>query len=167
MQQSLPDLIAQGLAASLTLRVLVAAFSAIALHEFGHILFARLSGVPIERVVIGEGRRLLGWRMGGIGFAIHAVPISGYVEHAAYGATPRRTLALAAGGIVVNLAAGVSCLAVYLLGGAGGMAPLVLAIALAHLALAALSIVPRRFEDGNRSDGLLMLEAWRALGSAR
>ena len=122
--------------------------------------------MPIERIVIGEGRRLLGWRMGGVGIAIHAVPISGYVEHAAYGATPWRTLALAAGGIAVNLAVAMSCLAVYLIGDAGALMPLVLAVALAHLALAGLSMVPRRFEDGNRSDGLLMLEAWRARQAA-
>jgi hypothetical protein len=156
------ELIAQGLNSSLTLRVVLAAFSAVMLHELGHLLFGRIADIPIVSVVIGEGRRLVGWRMGAISFSVHAVPISGYVEHGAYYGGPLRTAVLAAGGIVVNLIVGISCLAFCLSGEPHWADRMLWAIALAHLGIAALTLVPRKFEDGNRSDGLLMWEAWRS-----
>lgn len=113
------ELIVKGLAAILTLRVVrlvLAAFSATALHELGHLLFGRIAGLPVLGIVIGEGRRLFRCRIGTINFSLHAVPVGGYLEHGEYRASPLRCAALAVGGIAVNLVTGISCLAFYLFG---------------------------------------------------
>jgi Zn-dependent protease len=150
------------LAASLWLRLIVAIASAVALHELGHVLFGRIVGIPLEHVAIGEGQKLLGWRMGSTDFSIHAIPLSGYVEHGAHDAGPLRCAVFAAGGIIVNLAVGLSCLALYLFGELPyWTGKFIWPFALAHLALAAFNLVPRQFEDGNKSDGLLIWEARR------
>ncbi|MBI5263636.1 MAG: site-2 protease family protein [Bradyrhizobium sp.] len=155
-------MIVRGLEASLTVRGMLAIFTGVVLHELGHILFGRLVRIPITGVVIGEGRRLCGWRMGAITFTIHAIPTSGYVEHAEYHATPLRSAVVAAGGIVVNVAVGIACLAFCLAAEpVGWVGKMLWAIALTHLALAAMSLAPRQYKDGNKSDGLLLLEAWR------
>ncbi|MBR0705675.1 site-2 protease family protein [Bradyrhizobium liaoningense] len=156
------ELIAQGLLSTLTVRMVLAAFSAVVLHEFGHLLFGRIAGVPILGVVIGEGRRLFGWRIGATTFAVHAIPFSGHVEHDEYDGGPLTTAVLAGGGIAVNLLVGMSSLAFYLSGEPHWLDRMLWAIALAHLGLAAWNLVPRQFEDGNKSDGLLMWDAWRA-----
>jgi hypothetical protein len=74
MQQAFEawELMGRDLAASLTLRVMLAAFSAIALHELGHLFFGQVVGLPVRRVVIEEGRRLFGWRRATAGIREHS-----------------------------------------------------------------------------------------------
>lgn len=151
--------VAKGLVSTLTMRMVLAVFSAVVLHELGHLVFGRIVGVPVVGVVIGEGRRLFGWRMGAITFSVHAVPFSGYVEYDEYYGGPLTTAVLAAGGIVVNLSIGISSLAFCLSGEPHWADRMLWAIALAHIGLAAWNLIPRQFEDGNKSDGLLMWEA--------
>ncbi|KRR16421.1 hypothetical protein CQ14_16225 [Bradyrhizobium lablabi] len=151
--------VAKGLVSTLTMRMVLAVFSAVVLHELGHLVFGRIVGVPVVGVVIGEGRRLFGWRMGAITFSVHAVPFSGYVEHDEYYGGPLTTAVLAVGGIVVNLIIGISSLAFCLSGEPHWADRMFWAIALAHLGLAAWNLIPRQFEDGDKSDGLLMWEA--------
>ena len=62
------------------LGVVVTFALAILLHEFGHFVFARLSGVQIEAFSIGFGRRLWGFQRGGTDYRISAIPLGGYVK---------------------------------------------------------------------------------------
>lgn len=164
---SIWELIGHALAASLTLRVGLAAFSAIALHEIGHMVAGRLTGAVIESVAIGEGRRLFGWRLGSIQYSLHALPIGGYVEHARYPGSPAGALLFAAGGIFVNLAVGLACVGLLLAARLPDWAvSLIWIMAPVHLGLAALNLIPRHV-DGCKTDGLLMLEAWRNIGLQR
>ncbi|HUB06624.1 MAG TPA: RIP metalloprotease RseP, partial [Myxococcales bacterium] len=52
----------------------------IALHEFGHLVVARLVGMRVERYSIGFGPVLLHFRRGDTEYCLSAVPIGGYVR---------------------------------------------------------------------------------------
>ncbi len=63
-----------------TLLIMAALFSAtIAIHEFGHFIFARLLGLHVEVFSIGMGPALWSWRRKGITYKIGAIPFGGYV----------------------------------------------------------------------------------------
>lgn len=51
----------------------------IAIHELGHLLAARLCGIPVQRFSIGFGPRLVSVRRGGTEYWISAIPLGGYV----------------------------------------------------------------------------------------
>lgn len=51
-------------------------------HEFGHLVVARASGVRILRFSIGFGPRLLTWKRGETEYALSAIPLGGYVKMA-------------------------------------------------------------------------------------
>ena len=50
------------------------------IHEFGHFLAAKLSGVNVERFSLGFGPRLLGRRWRETDYRISAFPLGGYVK---------------------------------------------------------------------------------------
>jgi len=52
------------------------------LHEGGHFLVARWSGVRILRFSIGFGPRLFGWQRGETEYAVSLLPLGGYVKMA-------------------------------------------------------------------------------------
>jgi regulator of sigma E protease len=52
----------------------------IIIHEGGHFLAARLSGMRVERFSIGFGPTLLSFTRGGTIFQIAAIPLGGYVQ---------------------------------------------------------------------------------------
>ncbi len=52
----------------------------IALHEFGHLVVARLTGMRVERYSIGFGPVLLRFHLGETEYCLSAVPIGGYVR---------------------------------------------------------------------------------------
>lgn len=53
----------------------------VAVHEFGHYLFARLCGVKIEAFSVGFGKELFGWTdRHGTRWQISALPIGGFVR---------------------------------------------------------------------------------------
>ncbi len=64
------------LASVLVLGVLVV------LHEWGHFLVARWSGVRVLRFSVGFGPRLLAWTRGHTEYAVSAIPLGGYVKMA-------------------------------------------------------------------------------------
>lgn len=49
------------------------------LHELGHALMARLLGWHVTEIVIGFGRELLRFRVGGTRVRVRALPVEGYV----------------------------------------------------------------------------------------
>ena len=50
------------------------------LHELGHFMVAKWSGVMVTRFSLGFGPRLFSWRRGDTEYAISAVPVGGYVK---------------------------------------------------------------------------------------
>ena len=58
----------------------------ILIHEAGHLVVAKLCGVPVPVFSIGFGRRVWGVQLGGTDYRISAIPFGGYVRLA--GADP-------------------------------------------------------------------------------
>jgi regulator of sigma E protease len=53
--------------------------AAIFVHEFGHFLAARWRGLRVDGFSIGFGPKVLGWRRGGIDYALRWIPAGGFV----------------------------------------------------------------------------------------
>ena len=53
---------------------------AMLIHELGHLVAARLCGVPAPELGLGWGPKLLGFRVGGVEFKLHALPVGAYVR---------------------------------------------------------------------------------------
>ena len=89
--------------------VVIAAQPMLVIHEFGHLIMARLMGMRIFEFNIGSGRILWERKIRGIHFTLRCVPLSGHVNHLVSDATTRFSLfAFIAGGPLANLlAAGV------------------------------------------------------------
>ena len=51
----------------------------IAIHEYGHLLAAKLCGIPVNRFSVGFGPKLLEIRSGGTSYRLSWIPIGGYV----------------------------------------------------------------------------------------
>ncbi len=51
-------------------------------HELGHFLVARWSGVRVTSFSIGFGPKLWGWKRGGTEYIVSALPLGGYVKMA-------------------------------------------------------------------------------------
>ena len=51
-------------------------------HELGHFIVARRTGVKIIRFSVGFGPRLMTWKRGDTEYAISAIPLGGYVKMA-------------------------------------------------------------------------------------
>jgi membrane-associated protease RseP (regulator of RpoE activity) len=63
-----------------TLLVVVAIVMMIVLHEFGHYITARLSGMKVSEFFIGFGPRIWSFHVGGIEYGIKAFVVGGYVK---------------------------------------------------------------------------------------
>ncbi|MBM3333864.1 site-2 protease family protein, partial [Candidatus Sumerlaeota bacterium] len=62
------------------LGVVVTFAIAVLLHEFGHFIAARLSGVGVDVFSVGFGKRLWGIRRGITDYQLSALPLGGYVK---------------------------------------------------------------------------------------
>ncbi len=51
----------------------------ILVHEFGHLIAAKLSGIPVEQFSIGFGPKLWSFKRGDTEYRISAFPVAGYV----------------------------------------------------------------------------------------
>jgi regulator of sigma E protease len=51
-------------------------------HEWGHFIVARLSGVRVDVFSIGYGNRIFGWKRGNTDYRISLLPLGGYVKMA-------------------------------------------------------------------------------------
>jgi regulator of sigma E protease len=49
-------------------------------HESGHFLLAKLTGIKVEQFSVGFGPRLVGWQRGETLYAIRAIPLGGFVK---------------------------------------------------------------------------------------
>ena len=81
----------------------------IAIHEYGHLLAAKLCGIPVRRFSIGFGPKLFGFERGETSYWFSLIPFGGYVlpalEETDFRRLPtyRRTT-FALGGPVANIA---------------------------------------------------------------
>jgi len=47
-------------------------------HEFGHYITARLTGVRVEEFAVGMGPKIIGWRRNDIDYSLRAIPLGGF-----------------------------------------------------------------------------------------
>ncbi|MFH1619132.1 MAG: M50 family metallopeptidase, partial [bacterium] len=52
------------------------------LHEFGHFIVCKLSGIKVERFSFGLGPEMTGFTRGGTRYSISVIPLGGYVKPA-------------------------------------------------------------------------------------
>ena len=51
----------------------------ITVHEFGHYIFARMTGIEVMEFAIGFGPKIVGWTgKSGTKFALRCIPLGGY-----------------------------------------------------------------------------------------
>ena len=49
----------------------------VAIHEFGHFITAKLSGITVHEFAIGMGPKLVGFEKGGTQYTLRLLPIGG------------------------------------------------------------------------------------------
>lgn len=128
-----------------TVLIALATFAiVVTVHEYGHFLAARLSGVKVLRFSVGFGRPLLSWRgRDGTEYVIAALPLGGYVRMAderegdldeadlplAFNRQPVRSrMVIAAAGPLANFLLAVLVLWGLFLRGEAGLVPLIEAV---------------------------------------
>lgn len=90
----------------------------ILIHEAGHLIAARLMGIPVAEFSVGFGPRLRSWRRGQTEYALRALPLGGFVLPALADPSELRTFPLRKrlifffGGPFANLIAAVPLFAV-------------------------------------------------------
>lgn len=52
----------------------------VAIHEFGHFITAKLSGITVHEFAIGMGPKLFGFQKGGTKYTLRLLPIGGYCQ---------------------------------------------------------------------------------------
>ena len=82
----------------------------IAIHEYGHLLAAKLCRIPVKRFSIGFGPKLFGFKLGGTSYWFSLIPLGGYVLPALEDTDFRRLpaykrITFALGGPVSNIVA--------------------------------------------------------------
>ncbi|HEY0321871.1 MAG TPA: site-2 protease family protein [Pyrinomonadaceae bacterium] len=120
---------------------------ALFIHELGHLLAARACCVPVTEFGLGWGRKIFGFKAGGVEYKLHALPVGAYVrldiEELQRRPLSQQTLVLLAGVIVNLVAAGVAGQNKF---------------ALINLTLAATNLLPIYQQDGWKC-GMVMLRA--------
>ncbi len=128
-----------------TVLIALATFAiVVTVHEYGHFLAARLSGVKVLRFSVGFGRPLLSWRgRDGTEYVVAALPLGGYVRMAderegdldeadlplAFNRQPVRSrMVIAAAGPLANFLLAVLVLWGLFLRGEAGLVPLIEAV---------------------------------------
>lgn len=82
----------------------------IAIHEYGHLLAAKLCGIPVKRFSIGFGPKLFGFTLGKTSYWFSMIPFGGYVWPALEDTDFRRLpaykrITFALGGPIANMVA--------------------------------------------------------------
>ena len=81
----------------------------IAIHEYGHLLAAKLCGIPVRRFSIGFGPKLFAFKLAETSYWFSLIPLGGYVLPALEDTDFRRLptykrITFALGGPVANIA---------------------------------------------------------------
>lgn len=82
----------------------------IAIHEYGHLLAAKLCGIPVKRFSIGFGPKLFSFKLGETSYWLSLIPLGGYVlpalENTEFRQLPTyKRITFALGGPIANIAA--------------------------------------------------------------
>lgn len=82
----------------------------IAIHEFGHLVAAKVCGIPVSRFSIGFGRKLVEFERGGTSYRLSWIPIGGYVLPAVdldhfHELPAHKRITFALGGPIANIVA--------------------------------------------------------------
>ena len=90
------------------LAVIVVVGLVIAIHECGHLLAAKMCGIPIQRFSVGFGPKLVGFKWRETSYWLSAIPLGGYVlpaldESEARSLPLHKNILFAVGGPVANL----------------------------------------------------------------
>ena len=89
-------------------------------HEFGHLIAAKLSKIPIERFSIGFGPKLWSFKKGRTEYCLSAFPVAGYVlpeikDFDDFYQTPStRRIVFALGGPAANLVLALISLVIFI-----------------------------------------------------
>lgn len=89
----------------------------ILVHEFGHLLAARLAGISVERFSVGLGPRLWGYRRRDTEYCLSLIPFGGYVLLRAtepedlFRIPVHKRVCFLLGGPIANFLAAIPCLA--------------------------------------------------------
>jgi regulator of sigma E protease len=135
----------------------------ITLHEFGHLVAARVCGIPVERFSVGFGPKLWTFSNRGTSYWLSAVPLGGYVlpglDESEFQALPvTRRILFALGGPAANAASGFVCLLAFNLATmeSGFLTILrVSASKFAELSLQLLGAIPGLFANPENISGFL------------
>ncbi len=81
----------------------------VAIHEYGHLLAAKLCGIPVKRFSIGFGPKLFGFKLAETSYWFSLIPLGGYVlpalEESDYRRLPvYKRITFALGGPIANIA---------------------------------------------------------------
>jgi len=102
-------------------------FSVVLVHEAGHFVLAKLSGIRVDEFAVGFGPKLFSWRRGETLYALRVIPMGGFVRMAGmlgiggetdagernfYRATIPRRFATVAAGVVSNFIFAALCFTV-------------------------------------------------------
>ncbi|HCX29759.1 MAG TPA: hypothetical protein DHU55_08325, partial [Blastocatellia bacterium] len=82
---------------------------ALVLHEMGHFLAARACRVPVTQAGFGWGPKLFGFRVNGVDYQLHLLPLGAYIRMDMSGLQRRplfQQLFVLLAGIAVNLILG-------------------------------------------------------------
>src|ERR1700735_2603200 len=60
-------------------------------HEWGHFIAAKLSGIRVDVFSFGFGPRIFGWKRGDTDYRLSALPLGGYVRMAGDNPVEERT----------------------------------------------------------------------------
>src|SRR5205823_1740371 len=72
---------AAGMSPVILVPLVILIFSGLVIvHESGHFLTAKLSGIKVEQFSVGFGPQLLGWQRGETLYAVRAIPLGGFVK---------------------------------------------------------------------------------------
>lgn len=140
-------------------------------HEFGHLLAAKVTGIPIRRFSVGFGPRLWSFRRGVTEYRISLVPIGGYVlpegesEEDFLCHSASRRILFSLGGPLANMAAAFTGLAVTNAAGQGlSFSSLVAgpATALYRLVEEIVFLLPALFSTPDQMSGVVGIVSWGA-----
>jgi membrane-associated protease RseP (regulator of RpoE activity) len=62
------------------INVILSFAGALVLHEMGHFLAARACGVPVTQAGLGWGPKLFGFRVKGVDYQLHLLPLGAYIR---------------------------------------------------------------------------------------
>lgn len=151
------------------LLILLVLGTIILIHEFGHLLAAKATGIPIRRFSVGFGPRLWSFQRGTTEYRISLVPIGGYVlpegesekDFLCYSASRRILFSL--GGPLANMAAAFAGLsAAYAVGQDFTFSSLVVKplIDLYRLVEEIVFLLPALFSTPDQMSGVVGIVSW-------